>query len=569
MDVKIQNVVLYYILLLLHCMPGSSLSGTDSVQNSGVSLTVGKRSLCVKEKQYIRITCSLFGINVNDSKTIWNITWFWERSIRESNVSTIVPNNNTIISVLSTRVNWTSKDKVFTCLAEFKRENYSAKVKTLSLNSSVTLSKSPKRTRIVGGRFIETIDGGIVELYWKQSEDVSDKYNLRCRLEDEDDYESCVDIEIECSNREHDVYRVPNTTGAICKASIKSVFLYMEYRMSIITTRGQCRSTGPIKKFELAEFGEDNDPLYLLVMTPQQVSMFSVRVAKERRVFLAWTNHPNASTNRKYLLRYNCSELQVNGNKTTRETNLTLYSEDFSSYLPHAQCRFCVQACLSEVWSEPVCRDARLHEEAPSEPPKITCSGDDCATSTDGRYRNVNVTWALPRRQSWNGVLTHVLVRYHTNNGSNVFNRSENFTRRFSVLPRLARNRNYVVQMALCNSVGCSVFGDALQLLAFSESQRRKDTENSPLAVPLGVSLAVVLVVVVVIVVIVVIVLLRRKAKKERSESEQQLPNLQEMKDHYDNIFLETDKDYDVLSDDESEQVGCNGTLPASQETSS
>jgi hypothetical protein len=459
-------------------------------------------------------------------------------------------NDTTIVSTLEVYVNWT-KDKVFTCFTAFEDRNLSGPV----LNASLTVSTRPEQTSIIGVRFIEASDHQLVEIYWEQSEEFNCTYSIRYSI-DEDDWgkRSYTINDIECHYRLNDVYRVPNTTGHICKAFIraKTFQQYKKYKMYLVTTRDQCEISGPTKKFELWPFGKDPGPnKYELFLIPHPVSEFRIRVVRQQ-VELTWTNKPRID--RWYRLHYNCSELGVAKEQTIiGKTELTLYGSNFTAYRPYALCAFCIQVYIvgSEMPSLPFCREARLHEEAPSEPPTITCIAKGCATITDGHFRNVTIPWALPPRETWNGVLTHVVVKYRrAENGSSFLRIIErNLTQGFTVLPKLARNYSYMVQTAVCNKEGCSGYGNTiLPALLEQQQQRNQDGKsNDDVTVFLGIGTAFILVVIGGIFVWCIC----RKIRKKRKQKEDQLPKLNEPND-YDNVCGDqmAPKEYDVLSDD-------------------
>lgn len=555
-------------VLLLFCIKYAFIVKADrSTQISGLSLSVGETNLlCVDRRHSVNLTCTLSLSSrrrtvYNDSNklTSWNIKWHSNGEIIGQNSSKIMPNDTIIVSTLEVYVNW-AKDKVFTCFAAFKDRNLSGPV--LKLNASLTVSTRPEQTSIIGVRFLEASDHQLVELYWKQSEEFNYTYihySLRYAI-DEDDFDiwgkkSYTINDIECFDRLNDVYRVPNTTGHICKASIKAQTfqLLKEYKAHLVTTRDQCESSGPKKKFMLWTSGDDPGPnKYDIVMIPHPVRDFRIRVVRQQ-VELTWTNMPNL-IDRWYRFHYNCSELGVAKEQAIiGKTELTLYGSNFTAYRPYALCKFCIRVYLedSEIPSLPFCREARLHEEAPSEPPTITCIAKGCATITDGRFRNVTIPWALPPRETWNGVLTHVVVKYRrAENGSSFLRIIErNLTQGFTVLPKLARNYSYMVQTAVCNKEGCSGYGNTiLPALLEQQQQRNQDGKsNDDVTVFLGIGTAFILVVIGGIFVWCIC----RKIRKKRKQKEDQLPKLNEPND-YDNVCGDqmAPKEYDVLSDD-------------------
>ena len=543
------------VLFILFCLPDASFVKADrSINSSGLSLRIEDHLPCVHEEESIKLTCTFSRIfNVNKTAG-WKIVWRSEGAIIDQNYSKISQNSTTITSILTVYVNW-PKDKVFTCVAA----HYEGPV----MNASVTLNTMPQQIHIIGVRFIEGSEHKLVEIYWKQREELNYIYSLIYTIE-EDDEEDIFDKlyvinHIECHERFNDAYRVPNTTGHICKASIKGTAFHtlMEYRVHVNTTRGRCQSAGPIKKFMLSYFGNDSGPnKYDQVLIPHPVSKFTVHVARQR-VKLTWSNPDNIIKKRSYRLTYNCSEFEAKKEIRIGKTDLTLYRSDFPTYRPYALCAFCIQVFLeaSDVPSEPICREARLHEEAPSTPPKITCNGNECVTTGDERFRNVTVTWSLPPRETWNGVLTHVRLTYRPEgNGSRYRSINErNITRRFTVLPRLALRKRYIVQAVLCNEEGCSGYGNAASFgygnaSSLSVSPKQPMPANKPdshVAIVISLGIGIVLVVI-----LGIFVWWVKQRVKEREAKRKPLPKLDETSE-YDNVSSDRmeDKEYDDFGD--------------------
>ncbi|XP_028400947.1 uncharacterized protein LOC114524034 [Dendronephthya gigantea] len=487
----------HLLFIASFCCLSSSLSkAASTTDNSKAVLSVGDRFLCAENNKDITVRCTLQSTNVNITHIprTWHLTW----CIKGQNVdlnSSIFARNNTmsikLISNLTVAVNWPN-EKVFTCFGSFKEGN----ILRPKLNISLTVSgRKPTETQVQGIRFIDKSVYKSVEVYWKQSENLDDTYSVQYEVDDEDlvirnRMLTIGNDKIECSDRKHNIYRVPNTTGRICWVSInkKQHPESVENRIRIITKRGKCETEGPVRKFMLISYydNQDNslDESYIELIPPT-VSEFEIHVAKQK-VSMTWnrSNSKRASfLKRFYHLEYTCPELGVKNETEVEEKNeLIMHGSDFTVYRPHAICHFCIQVRLedSKVFSEPSCRSARLHEERPSEPPRITCDAD-CATSNDGRFRIVTVTWSLPARKTWNGILTNVAMSYRRadnisrNDGVVEQNVSEGFT----TLPKLERNKSYVVQTALCNREGCSEFGRPATLTASLEQNTAKDSVKS------------------------------------------------------------------------------------------
>lgn len=178
-------------------------------------------------------------------------------------------------------------------------------------------------------------------------------------------------------------------------------------------------------------------------------------------------------------MRYKCSrDLTWSNTAYSITKKLTLNRNDFQNYQPYDLCRFCVVARTTAqlhggLDSEPLCINVRLPEELPSSPPNITCRGDTCQFTRDDYVRNVSITWALPRREDWNGVLTELRISYLEKSQSNDFNYT-NYVIRVPVgndtsndkivLTGLSVSRTYWIKMVVCNKKGCSRPGKTLKI---------------------------------------------------------------------------------------------------------
>ena len=539
--------------MLLFCQSPSACVRAESDNDySGLSLSIGESSHCVRRKNSIKLTCTLRTTNVNKYKlTGFVIEWDSKNGFIARNLTKILENNTAIVSTITVYVNWT-KDKVFTCFVKSRPV----------LNASVTLFSMPQM-QIKGARFIEGKDKRLVEIYWKQSMEFNYTYNLIYNIYTDDDDDDFYDgpnsgraVYTECMCLSRDIYRVPNTTGHICKAVIDNVKLFCQYKVHLETIGGQCQTSGLAKEFQLENFGtEDEGPdKKKLFLIPHSVENVSFSVAK-RRVELTWSKpDKNLIKFRRYRLKYNCSDFKEQSKTIKQQTNLTLYSKDFFPYKPYALCQFCIQVRFeaSNVFSEPLCRKARLHEEVPSEAPKITCMEDQCKTTNDGRYRNVTITWLLPPRETWNGVLTHVAITYRRAKGETKYWKimERNLTREFTMLTQLEQNTSYIVKMAACNSEGCSQNGNAsvvhLQSEQQVQNQESKSSNNVPYSLHIGVTFGIGLF----FLVAVVVVMLCVRHRNQRQREQNQLPDVKEPCDVYDGVDGDqlSAKEYDILS---------------------
>lgn len=188
---------------------------------------------------------------------------------------------------------------------------------------------------------------------------------------------------------------------------------------------------------------------------------------------------------RMYRVRYKCSgDSTWNTTAYLFQPKLTLNSASFQNYQPYDLCRFCVTATIYQedgIDSEPLCKDIRLHEEPPNSAPNITCSGNKCQSTRDAHTRNVSITWTLPPRRDWKGVLTEVRILYHNGLEKSSENSSDypniikipirnNTTNGKTLLTGLSLNQTYSIAMVACNKEGCSHSGKSLTLPPLSLS---------------------------------------------------------------------------------------------------
>ena len=574
---------LFYIILVFCLLKVAFVKADSMIDSLKLSLSTEDGLSCVRKGQNVTLKCTLrYEMNVNKSNRL-DVQWGSEGGeLIERNSSRVVKNivkNTTIFtSILTVYVTWET-EKVFICFAEYYEDGLS---RNPVVNASLTLGTMPQQTNVHGVRFIEGIGEKVLEIYWKQNEGFNYTYSVTYTIEDDDIYGNKEHIinDILCYKQVNDVYRVPHMTGMVCKGSLREeVFQDLSmYRVHVNTINGQCRSTGAIRKFELLCFAEE-DPgpdKDSIVLIPLSVNRIEVNVTKQQ-VRLTWQNPKDLMKYRWYRLTYNCSDVAARGKKIDGNTYISLYRNDmdFPNYKPYSLCTFCIQTYLqtSSVPSSPFCRKARLHEEKPSTPPRITCAGDECATTYDERFRNVTITWSLPPRETWNGVLTHVVVICSSMGNGSRNSRSipePNVTRGFTMLPMLARNTDYVVNTAVCNKEGCSHYGNASVFGAkvapeqANKSMSVKSGDKVALAVSVGIAsfLAV-------IIIVVVIVCCVRKRSKDHMNSHNSLPTLTEPKSQdYDNVSgIPADKEYqDLARDDGNQNVGLDGSSD-SQET--
>lgn len=495
------------LLLILKQLSGASTAAEIAHSQSSFILSVETAMICVESGESLKIACSLRVWNASaESTNGWSLSWFSKEKQFTQNTTKMVKNNSVLTSYLTVHnADWLGR-KIFICVASPSKEPKNGSGKLLS--KSVVITTKPRTMpRIVGLRFIEKIVPNTVEVFWRPTIDSeTTAYTLEYCFDDESEELGigCSRISLlksQCWFRQKDFYNVPNTMGFICKAAFSlTAGVYTVYKLYVIAQNEDgCESVGDEHRFRLAFWRDPNpDPnITEVVMVPHAILDVRVTSLKLRRVRIAWSDpwFVQGADFRKYSIGYKCRESDTWSRTESSRTEVTLTHTDFDVYRPYDLCRFCVTArpFKSGIRSQPVCASIRLHEEVPAGSPRVTCSNNGCATTSDGLERNVTITWTLPPREHWNGNLNKVKVIYrgqddvHRKHAEfSVTNQTEAGE---TVLTELGVNSSYVVQMVACNKEGCGSVGNAITIPALSvmsPSQRSRSFLHGGV-IPVGV----------------------------------------------------------------------------------
>lgn len=122
-------------------------------------------------------------------------------------------------------------------------------------------------------------------------------------------------------------------------------------------------------------------------------------------------------------------------------------------------CRFCVsrQRYRGGQFSCEKCKVIRTAEDVPKGIPKLKpCHHGSCPFVRFGVLRNVTISWGLPQKRSWNGVIRRQVIFYYEEKErllQNVTVIDSNVTT--WTLNKLKTSRGYYVFMVLCTVSGC------------------------------------------------------------------------------------------------------------------
>ncbi|XP_068710871.1 uncharacterized protein [Montipora foliosa] len=118
----------------------------------------------------------------------------------------------------------------------------------------------------------------------------------------------------------------------------------------------------------------------------------------------------------------------------------------------------------------------RTLEEEPSGYPYINAN---MTFNVHGEFRDVMVTWTLPTRETWNGIITRFVLQYWMSNNSmaaaevkvpsSISNKTGNLT-------NLRLNQSYAVTIQMCTRVGCGPMSQSFYIPAITDPDQSAQT---------------------------------------------------------------------------------------------
>ena len=466
-------------------------------------VTLNEREICANKGDTLTLSCTMAFNSTRNALTKWTLLWQSEGENLLENVTNRWQNSSHLTSYLRLNAVW-SGEKLFTCVARQLVNNTNA----TSINvTSLIKVKASGFCRIIGLRFVERQVYDLLELYWRpvQSSEII-KYSLNICTKPEwmeqDQVCQYLPINSSCIYRERDVYKVPNTKGFTRMTRVTGLRWY-DYQRAYISSRVQGDSCehrcSAEKRFRLSPFPDPlPEPDYTeVVLVPAPAVQLRHITRAPRQVKLYWSDSPFAQYSREYKVSHKCSkDLTWHTIEHLFQPNLTLNSNNFQNYRPYDLCRFCVTARAfgNGLDSEPLCEDIRLHQEPPSSAPNITCPGKKCHTTLYAHGRNVSITWVLPPRTDWNGILTEVRLFYRNGREKSSDYHSKNIqipvqndtTNGQTALTGLLLNHTYWIEMVACNKEGCSNPGNSYKVAPVKLVTAHKIGQDHATAMPMN-----------------------------------------------------------------------------------
>ena len=194
---------------------------------------------------------------------------------------------------------------------------------------------------------------------------------------------------------------------------------------------------------------------------PLSQQKMMLKPVKELRVFLTKSGVRMKWTGVLYYVErkkvwYKCQGTSII-NRNFTESNIY---DIFKDRLPvFTYCRFCVsrQRYRGGQFSCEKCKVIRTAEDVPKGIPKLkSCQHGSCPFARFGGFRNVTISWGLPQKRLWNGVIRRQVIFYYEENErmlQNVTVIDYNVTT--WTLNKLKTSTGYYVFMVLCTNAGC------------------------------------------------------------------------------------------------------------------
>ena len=482
--------------------------------------------VCLERGKSITLACVL---HVNTSKAARNLTLLWyHNGLQLTNATTINHSNSTIVSRLEEKI-----PGVFTCDVQRGDSLPSVANSSVSVgiwpNSVTSLIETPK--------FISDDQGFYYVVVSWLNQGSKYEYSLIYTI----DSDAC--LSISCPQGEFQ----PSCTQTHCTSRIYTEgFDLSKLCFYIVTRQGVCKAQSKVWKYNITLISCGVLPPQTLLFIPFSPTKLSIETSY-RRVILRWEDilHwlPPA-----VLLNYTCSKTAHTTQLKAKNARVIVLSDkNIRNYAPYEICTFClsIQEYSCGHFSEPLCKTTRLYEELPTEPPNITCSADSCPSTYDNQFRNLTVTWSLPPKKTWGGILREVKLYYRSANATwHEIVITDVLSTKYAILENLNKTLDYEVYLQACNREGCSSKSNDLLVsrIRLTGQKILKNNDSSSF----NVWYIPVAAVVVCLVTSLFVICLRRRRSQPR-------PRLEEPLGERDNVYdiPRDENEYNVLIDNE------------------
>ncbi len=333
-----------------------------------------------------------------------------------------------------------------------------AQISPSNASVSIKIRPSPVTSLIATPKFISDEDGfRYVKVSWLRQGFIGE-YSVFFQIDLHGCFSMpCVDENIDATCDETKCTALLDTDGNI----------FSDLSFHIVTREGACEITSKVWYYNLTVSSCGVLPPKTLFYVPFSPTKLEIETSY-RRVTIKWQDIV-AWLPPTVLVTYNCSQTSTIHTTQLERTGtriIRLLGKHIRGYAPYETCTFClsVQEYRCGQFSEPLCKTTQLYEEPPSEAPNIACTNDICPTSYDDQFRNVTVTWKLPAKTHWGGILREIKLRYHVTSSNSTFEEIvvKNISQNNVTVQHLNKTLDYTINLQVCNRAGCSGFSNPL-----------------------------------------------------------------------------------------------------------
>ena len=419
------------------------------VQNDSVDI-IKQQELYVTKGVELKIIC-LYSLTeeINSKVNCSEIFWQWNEGRLENHNKSI----SQCLSILHIEKVWWNGKQTFFCV--YKEYTNNRKLKVIENKSLVIISG--EKPMLVPQPSIQWIEG-VVEIAWMPNRDNNSIRETKYTVEYFERPQNmktvlpsfCGIFPLNnCSHR----------TEYYCRASFPPRLL-TSYSVKLVAENKFGKRAGNITE----------------VSIPLSQQKMMLKPVKDLRVFLTkssvqmkWSDVLHYVEQKK--VWYKCqgsTNIHIN---FIKDDTFLISKDKLPAY---TYCRFCVsrQRYAGGKFSCDKCNVIRTAEGIPNGTQKLkSCQHGSCPFARFGIFKNVTISWQLPNKLSWNGIISRQLIFYYEENErmlQNITIRDSNVTE--WTLTKLKASRGYHAFMVICTKAGCSGRSNVIRIPRLFES---------------------------------------------------------------------------------------------------
>jgi hypothetical protein len=418
------------------------------VQNDSLDI-IQKQELYIMKGVELKINCLHSLSEERSSKTNCSeIFWQWNERRFENHNKSI----SQCLSILHIENVWWEGKQTFFCI--YKEYTDNRELEVVENKSLVIIAgDKPKQVPQPSIQWIEDE----VEITWIPNRDNYSVTEIKYTVEYSENGQKTILPSI-CG-----IFPLNNCSNRIeyyCRASFPARLL-TSYSVKLVAENKFGRVAGNHMKV--------NIPLSqqrMMLKPVKDLTVFSRKFGVEMK----WVDAPYYEERKK--VWYKCQGISNTHTDYTYSDTFVI-SKDKLPVFTH--CRFCIsrQRYNAGKYSCDQCKVLRTAEDIPNGIPKLkSCQHNStCPSVRFGGFKNVTISWLLPNKQSWNGLISRQLIFYFDENErvlQNITIRDSNVTE--WTLNKLKISRRYRVFMVICTNAGCGNKSNMIYIPRFSES---------------------------------------------------------------------------------------------------